>query len=415
MTLRSVIELLDRSNTVRKADAHGSRAPGPRSQDPKARILAYGPELTVFKEWHALDCGEHSNSATIYDPDSPYDIIELNCTADLDAKPIKSVLPNDTRDERINHPVTNLGDLLHVIEKYPLITNVKYNVNLLALHRIKLPLERLKTMVGMAKLKEAIVDQVLYYVQNLHEIDSNNADFLHTVISGPPGTGKTEVGKIIGEIFTQLGMLKKGKFRKVSRADLIAGYLGQTGIKTKEVIESCMGGVLFIDEAYSLGGDKQDSYSKECVDIICESLSEHKNDLMVIIAGYEEELNNQFFSMNPGLKSRFSWRFATEEYSPDELKQIFVRKVRSADWKLADEESLEKWFASRGGEFRNFGRDTEILFSKAKICHGRRLFGDSEAERGTLNQTDIEKGYEAMISNMQSRRERSPSQDYMYT
>lgn len=413
MTLRSVVELLDRRHSSRKTDAVKSQ--WVQSPDPKARILAYGSELTVFKEWHALDCGEHSNAATIYDPDSPYDIIELNCTADLEVKPITSVLPNDTRNERITHPVTNLEDLLRVIEKYPLITNVKYNVNLLALHRIKEPLEKLQAMVGMANLKDAIVDQVLYYVQNLHEIDSNNADFLHTVISGPPGTGKTEVGKIIGEIFTRLGMLNKGKFRKVSRADLIAGYLGQTGIKTKEVIESCLGGVLFIDEAYALGGDKQDSYSKECVDIICESLSEYKNDLMVIIAGYEEELNNQFFSMNPGLKSRFSWRFATEEYSPSELKEIFVRKVRSAEWRLDDEDSLGRWFAGCAGELKNFGRDTEILFSKAKICHGRRLFGDPEAKRGTLNQSDIEKGYEAMVSNMQSRRERSPSQDYMYT
>jgi len=359
--------------------------------------------------------GPHYDAATIYDPDSPYDVIELNCTANLESKPIESVLPNDTRTDRIEREVANLDDLLSVLDHYPLITNVKYNVNLHALHRIRPSLERLREMVGMTKLKEAIVDQVLYYVQNLHEIDSSNSDFLHTVISGPPGTGKTEVGMAIGEIFAHLGILKRGKFRKVSRADLIAGYLGQTGIKTREVIESCLGGVLFIDEAYSLGGDKQDCYSKECVDILCEALSAHKEDLMVIIAGYEDELTTSFFSMNPGLQSRFSWRFTTEKYTPLELKEIFVRKVRRAGWKIGDDLGLEGWFLQVGKDFRNFGRDTEILLSKAKIAHGRRLFSDPGATRGELNQTDLENGHRAMLSNMQGSRETGARQDYMYT
>ncbi|NBR98478.1 MAG: AAA family ATPase, partial [Betaproteobacteria bacterium] len=113
------------------------------------------------------------------------------------------------------------------------------------------------------------------------------------------GTGKTEIAKIIGQIFSKLGILKKGTFRKVTRSDLIAGYLGQTAIKTNDVINDCLGGVLFIDEAYSLGNsEKKDSFSKECIDTLCEALSNHKDNFMVIIAGYENELKECFFNYN---------------------------------------------------------------------------------------------------------------------
>ena len=121
------------------------------------------------------------------------------------------------------------------------------------------------------------------------------------------------------------------KFTSVSAAstDLIAGYLGQTAIKTKEVIQNSLGGVLFIDEAYSLGNnEKRDSFAKECLDTLCESLTEHKDDLMVIIAGYEEQLDECFFAFNQGLNSRFTWRFHTDKYSPNELKEILIKKKK---------------------------------------------------------------------------------------
>ena len=116
--------------------------------------------------------------------------------------------------------------------------------------------------------------------------------------------------KIIGKIFSKLGILSKKYFKKVTRADLIAGYLGQTAIKTRDVINEAKGGVLFIDEAYALGNpEKRDSFAKECIDTLCEGLSDNKDNLMVIIAGYEKELKDCFFSYNQGLDSRFNWRF----------------------------------------------------------------------------------------------------------
>ena len=129
-----------------------------------------------------------------------------------------------------------------------------------AIHNIEAPLLELDKMIGMKKLKDSVVDQILYFIQDLHtiaKVGSANEDFMHTVIYGPPGTGKTEIAKIMGKIFSKMGILKKGTFRKATRADLIAGYLGQTALKTKEVIKESLGGVLFIDEAYALGNSEK--------------------------------------------------------------------------------------------------------------------------------------------------------------
>ena len=121
-------------------------------------------------------------------------------------------------------------------------------------------------------------------------------------------------------MYSKIGVLKTNNFVKVTRQDLIAGYLGQTAIKTAKVIEEAKGGVLFIDEAYSLANsEKEDSFSKECLDTICECLSNYKDDLMVIIAGYEDELNTTFFRVNKGIESRFIWRLPLEMFNFNRL------------------------------------------------------------------------------------------------
>ena len=235
----------------------------------------------------------------------------------------KLLPPSKIIKEKVNikREINNIEELLQLIDDYPIKSTIEYNINMAAIHHIKEPLIELNSMIGMHKLKENVVDQILYFIQELHKISkSNTSDFMHTVIYGPPGTGKTETAKIMGKIFSGLGVLKQNKFRKVTRADLIAGYLGQTALKTQEVIKSCLGGVLFIDEAYALGNlEKRDSFAKECIDTLCEGLSDHKDDLMVIIAGYKEELEKCFFAYNSGLTSRFTWRFKTDDYNYKEL------------------------------------------------------------------------------------------------
>jgi SpoVK/Ycf46/Vps4 family AAA+-type ATPase len=240
-------------------------------------------------------------------------------------------------------------------------------------------------------------------------------DFMHTVIYGPPGSGKTEVAKIIGRIFSNLGILNKKIFKKVSRNDLVAGYLGQTAMKTKDMIKASLGGVLFIDEAYSLGNsEKRDSFAKECVDTLCEALSEHKHNWMVIIAGYEKELNDCFFSLNEGLNSRFTWRFKLDPYKANELKSIYEKQVRDYGWTIATGGANnglvipESWFATRMDYFTTYGRDMETLFTKTKIAHSRRVFCLPDSEKKIITLDDLENGFKLFIENpeVKERKER---------
>jgi hypothetical protein len=258
-------------------------------------------------------------------------------------------------------------------------------------------------------------------------------DFMHTVIYGPPGSGKTEVAKIIGRIFSNLGILNKKIFKKVSRNDLVAGYLGQTAIKTKDMIKASLGGVLFIDEAYSLGNsEKRDSFAKECVDTLCEALSEHKHNWMVIIAGYEKELNDCFFALNEGLNSRFTWRFKLDGYKPGELKSIYEKQVRDYGWTIAATAAAtaaattkaaataaalpESWFASRIDYFTTYGRDMETLFTKTKIAHSRRVFCLPLSEKKIVTLADLDSGFKLFIENPEVKNRKEGGQgSYMKT
>ena len=260
---------------------------------------------------------------------------------------------------------------------------------------------------SIPRIKPLRLTPTTEYMKYRPTAQSISGDFKHTVIYGPPGTGKTEVAKIIGKMYSNLGVFKKGVFKKVTRNDLVAGYLGQTAIKTKNVITDCLGGVLFIDEAYSLSNVSDlDNFSKECIDTLCESLSDHKDDLMVIIAGYEEELEQHFFTANRGLDSRFVWRFKIDSYSPSELSDIFKKKIRESGWSIESDKVIDsKWFESHKDTFIHFGRDMEMLFFYTKISHSRRVFGKPESIRRILTKEDIEKGYELFIKNTKSKKE----------
>ena len=299
----------------------------------------------------------------------------------------------------IDIDINNLDDLIKMIDDYPFDETKQYNINMDKLYKIKPYLIELNTMIGMKDLKNNIVDQILYFIQDFHK----SGDFMHTVIYGPPGTGKTELAKIIGQIYCKLGILKKGTFKKVTRSDLIAGYLGQTAIKTRDVINECLGGVLFIDEAYSLGNtEKNDNFSKECIDTLCEALSNYKEELMVIITGYETELNECFFNYNQGLDSRFTWRFKTDEYKGEELYNIFLKKVNDCKWNvdiISDTKISKDWFEKNIEYFKFFGRDIETLLAKIKIVHGRRIFCKCNEEKMKITIKDLEKGFELYKKN----------------
>ena len=318
--------------------------------------------------------------------------------------------PEDTTEEdqpiyEITDPVETISDFISIIDKYDV--NKKYNMDVRLLSNIRKELVDLNGMIGMETLKKSVFNQLIYFIQGLHlrkDPDASihtHGDFKHTVIYGPPGTGKTEVAKIIGRMYANLGVLQKGVFKKVTRNDLVAGYLGQTAIKTTNVINDCLGGVLFIDEAYSLSNSPDlDSFSKECLDTLCEALSNHKEDLMVIIAGYEEELNEHFFKANRGLDSRFVWRFKIDPYNSNELSEIFKKKVSESGWCFETEKTIDtKWFDQFKSSFHHYGRDMEMLFFYTKISHSRRVFGKPATLQRVLTKEDVENGYALFLKN----------------
>ena len=349
----------------------------------------------------------------------------LNYTIYHNVIPIK-------KEEEINPPpvqiretinieveINDISDILKLTDRYQNDPAVKYNINMKALHDIREPLQELNNMIGMTDLKSNIVDQILYFVQDLHKSSISNGDFMHTVIYGPPGTGKTEIAKIMGKIYSKIGILKKGTFKKVTRSDMIAGYLGQTALKTRDVIKESLGGVLFIDEAYSLGNpDKKDSFSKECIDTLCEALSDNKEELMVIIAGYEKELKDCFFNYNQGLDSRFTWRFKTDDYTGEDLYKIFLKKVKDIGWEIDTDSTITvEWFKKNKDYFKFYGRDIETILAKTKIAHSRRVFCRPESEKKKINQKDLDKGLEIYLKNedVKNRKDKMEMEKYLYS
>lgn len=275
----------------------------------------------------------------------------------------------------------------------------KYSVDLQKVKNLQKPLTKLNSMVGLKDLKQSVVDMILYYLQGF---ENHNSNLLHTVIEGPPGVGKTQLGKILAQIYAGLGIIKSPKVKFVRRTDLVGEYLGHTAQKTQRAIDEAEGGVLFIDEAYALGNEeKRDSFAKECIDTINQNLSENKKKFICIIAGYPKELEKCFFSYNPGLRRRFPFKFTIDGYEPDELRDIFVIKVREKRWKLdqcdLDMDHLTKFFRDNKDQFPYYGGDIENLFTLCKFMHSRRLFGKHPKYRRKLIWEDLKKGFDAFV------------------
>ena len=314
----------------------------------------------------------------------------------------------DTREFRvISDKIDSLDDLIPLgkegSEKYS-DPNIRYNIDINIIKELVEPLENFNKLIGLDGVKKQILLQLLFYLQKL---DTKNKDMLHTVIEGSPGVGKTELAKLLATVYNKMGILKKNKFKIVKRHDLIGGYLGQTAQKTNKVLEEAKGGVLFIDEAYSLGNEEnKDSYAKECIDTITSFLSENRGDFVCIIAGYKEGLEKCFFKYNEGLERRFTWRYKIDDYTNEELKDIFLQIVKKGDWDYVNEETFLEFFDKNRKYFKFNGGDMETLFHKCKLVHSKRVIHCHIDEKKKLNIDDLNDGLELfMDENIKKRNE----------
>lgn len=254
-------------------------------------------------------------------------------------------------------------------------------------------LNDLNKLIGLEDVKAKVNDliafqtvQMLRAKQGLH----NQKGTMHLAFTGNPGTGKTTVARIVGRIYKQIGLLSRGHFVEVSRTDLIAGYQGQTALKVKKVIEEAKGGVLFIDEAYSITeNDHSDSYGRECLTELTKALEDYRGDLVVIVAGYTEPMTH-FFASNPGLKSRFNTFIEFPDYTENELLEMFIKLCHENDYELADDVSeyvynfLVKQVSNKDDNFSN-GRLVRNLYDDVIMNHARRVVKISNPSRKDLS------------------------------
>ena len=237
----------------------------------------------------------------------------------------------------------------------------------------------LDSYIGLTEIKKEV--KSLVNMVRVHRMRQENGLpteelSLHMVFSGNPGTGKTTVARIMARIYHALGILSKGQLVEVDRSGLVAGYVGQTALKTAKVIEQAMGGVLFIDEAYALNGGAENDFGQEAIDTILKAMEDHRDDLVVIVAGYDE-LMEDFIHSNPGLESRFNRFLHFDDYSMDEMMAIFRMRCDKGCYTLESgaEELVRAYIEQENDGGISFGnaRGVRNLFEKILVQQANRL------------------------------------------
>ena len=240
-------------------------------------------------------------------------------------------------------------------------------------------MEELNELIGLDKLKEDVTELVnLMKAQKMREEHGLKTVPVskHLVFTGNPGTGKTTVARILAKLYREIGVLSKGQLIEVDRSGLVAGYIGQTALKTQEKIQEALGGILFIDEAYALAKDGND-FGQEAIDTILKAMEDNRDDFVVIVAGYTVPME-AFINSNPGLKSRFNKYFFFEDYTVEELIGIFGLQCRKYDYVLsADAEKLIRdkigeMVENKGENFAN-AREVRNLFETIITDQATRL------------------------------------------
>lgn len=259
-------------------------------------------------------------------------------------------------------------------------------------HSLEEYLDELNRLIGLEKVKKD-VNSLINLVQ-IRKLRSERgikqpAMSLHLVFSGNPGTGKTTVARLLSKIYHEIGLLSKGHLVETDRSGLVGGYVGQTAIKTQEIIKTAMGGILFIDEAYSLVSKSENDYGSEAIDTLLKAMEDNRDDLIVIVAGYPA-LMEKFLYSNPGLESRFNKFIYFDDYDDKELYDIFMLMCDESNLVLDDgaeqylREYFKKMYENRSANFAN-GRAVRNLFEEVLTSQANRLAQKTDITDEELN------------------------------
>lgn len=275
------------------------------------------------------------------------------------AAPVQEKKEEETQEE----PPENLEDILTELNGYIGLTKVKTEV------------ENLVNLVKVQKMRRE------------HDLPTPKMS-LHMVFTGNPGTGKTMIARVMARIYKTLGILSKGQLIEVDRSGLVAGYVGQTATKTQEVIDKALGGVLFIDEAYALTYHKEgNDFGQEAVDTLLKAMEDHRDDLIVIVAGYNG-LMEEFIHSNPGLESRFNRFIHFDDYTFDEMMAIFNMRCEQGGYKLNENASDEvgNFIKKQNVDPITFGnaRGVRNLFEQVLVAQCNRVVNLTEVTREAL-------------------------------
>ena len=330
------------------------------------KVESLTEENRFLKLKRTLDCCDEEDNVRPSKKSKTIEILKpINLLKEEYSKKYKSrstlkytFLTREKKDELAKTIYQRIESIKDIIElknhpyKFDFINDTKFT----RLYNIIPALEELNRIIGMKNVKEKLFNSICYFLHSMN----NKEEMNHVMLMGQPGVGKTTVAKIIGDLYLKLGFLNNDNFIVAKRSDLIAKYLGQTAIKTQAVIDSAMGGVLFIDEVYSLGNsEKRDSFAKECIDTINLNMSRTDMPWLLIVGGYKEEIETEFLAYNRGLERRFTVKLEINEYSAQELFEILMKFVKEEYWEIAsgaittdDITKYYKHFKYSGGDMR---------------------------------------------------------------
>ena len=250
-------------------------------------------------------------------------------------------------------------------------------------------LAELDGYIGLQTVKEEVHNLInmasVYQLRRQHDLPTTDMS-LHLVFTGNPGTGKTMMARMMARIYRSLDILSRGQLVEVDSSGLVAGYVGQTAIKTQKVIEKAMGGVLFIDEAYALNGRSENDFGQEAIDTILKAMEDHRDDLVVIVAGYTD-LMDRFIHSNPGLESRFNRFLLFDDYTIDEMVEIFRMQCKKGCYQLTEEaQPLIRDYITEESADDSFGnaRGVRNLFEHVLVAQNNRLAAMEKITREDL-------------------------------